>query len=59
MLRALFEGQAFRVLEAVDGHEGLTLAQTQRPDCVLLDIRMPGMSGFEVLERLSEDPRTR
>jgi len=59
MLRALFEGRAFRVLEAADGHEGLALAQSQRPDCVLLDIRMPGISGFEVLERLSEDPRTR
>jgi len=59
MLRTLFEGQAYRVLEAADGVEGLALAQSQRPDCVLLDIRMPGISGFEVLERLSDDPRTR
>ncbi len=35
------------------------LAQSQRPDCVLLDVLMPGLSGFEVLARLSQDPRTR
>jgi len=59
MVRALFEGQAYRVIEAGDGAEGLALAQSQRPDCVLLDVRMPGVSGFDVLDRLSEDPRTR
>jgi signal transduction histidine kinase len=59
MVRALFEGQAYRVLEAADGHEGLAVAQGQHPDCVLLDVRMPGLSGFDVLDRLSEDPRTR
>ena len=59
MVRALFEGQGYRVLEASDGVDGLALAQSQRPDCVLLDVRMPGISGFDVLDRLSEDPRTR
>ncbi len=59
MVRALFEGQAYRVLEAGDGVQGLALAQTQRPDCVLLDVRMPGLSGFDVLDRLNQDPRTR
>jgi signal transduction histidine kinase len=59
MVRALFEGQAYRVIEAEDGTEGLALAQTQRPDCVLLDVRMPGLSGYEVLDHLSRDPRTR
>ena len=59
MVRALFEGQGYRVIEAGDGLEGLAMAQSQRPDCVLLDVRMPGISGFDVLDRLSEDPRTR
>ena len=59
MVRALFEGQSYRVLEAGDGETGLEIARTQRPDCVLLDVRMPGLSGFEVLARLSADPRTR
>jgi signal transduction histidine kinase len=59
MVRALFEGEAYRVIEAADGTEGLALAQSQHPDCVLLDIRMPGVSGFDVLERMNRDPRTR
>ena len=59
MVRALFEGQSYRVVEAGNGEEGLAVAQAQRPDCVLLDVVMPGLSGFEVLERLNQDPRTR
>ena len=59
MVRALFEGQGYRVIEAEDGTEGLALAQAHRPDCVLLDVRMPGLSGFDVLDQLSADPRTR
>ena len=59
MVRALFEGHGYRVIDAADGADGLAIAQSQRPDCVLLDVRMPGLSGFDVLERLSEDPRTR
>jgi signal transduction histidine kinase len=59
MVRALFESQGYRVLEAADGDEGLAIAQSHRPDCVLLDVRLPGMSGFDVLDHLSQDPRTR
>jgi two-component system sensor histidine kinase/response regulator len=59
MVRALFEGLSYRVVEACNGEEGLAVAQAQRPDCVLLDVVMPGLSGFEVLERLNQDPRTR
>ncbi len=33
--------------------------QAERPDCILLDLEMPGLGGFEVLERLEQDPRTR
>jgi DNA-binding NarL/FixJ family response regulator len=38
--------------EAGDGHEALRLAETTRPDIVLLDIGMPGMNGLEVLARV-------
>lgn len=47
------------MIEAADGPEGLALVETDRPDCILLDLVMPGLSGFEVLERLQTDPRTR
>ncbi|GAB3209478.1 response regulator [Marinactinospora thermotolerans] len=41
------------VAEAADGGEALRLAQELRPDVSLLDIRMPGLSGLEVVRRLS------
>jgi CheY-like chemotaxis protein/anti-sigma regulatory factor (Ser/Thr protein kinase) len=43
------------ILEAYDGPEGLDLAQKHRPDLILLDIALPRMDGFTVLERIRED----
>lgn len=47
------------VISAVDGEEGLRLAQRERPDLVLLDLLMPRLSGVEVLRALKADPVTR
>jgi DNA-binding response OmpR family regulator len=44
--------EGFKVLEAHDGTSGIEIAINQRPDLILLDIRMPEMSGFEMLKRL-------
>jgi PAS domain S-box-containing protein len=46
------------VLRAHGGREALDLAQTEVPDLIVLDLMMPGMSGFEVAEALSRDSRT-
>ena len=43
---------------AETGHEGLALARDLRPDIILLDINLPGMSGFELKARLDVDPLT-
>ena len=59
LVQYLFDGPEYRVLEAADGVTGLARAQKERPDCILLDLNMPGLTGFEVLERLEADPRTR
>ncbi|MFC8448979.1 response regulator transcription factor [Kitasatospora sp. NPDC057223] len=40
------------VERAVDGHQGLALARTRRPDLLVLDLMLPGMDGLEVLRRL-------
>lgn len=45
--------RGYTVSLAFDGHEGLAALLSQRPDLVLCDINMPGMSGFEVLEKLT------
>lgn len=58
LLRYLFEA-TYRVLEAADGTQALALVHRESVDCILLDISMPGLSGFDVLERLEADPRTR
>jgi CheY-like chemotaxis protein len=58
LLRMLFESH-YRVIGIDNGPEGLAVAERERPDCILLDLQMPGMSGFEVLERLQDDPRMR
>ncbi|HEX6926824.1 MAG TPA: ATP-binding protein [Longimicrobiaceae bacterium] len=46
------------VATAENGEEGLRLAREWCPDVIVLDVYMPGLDGFEVVERLKEDPRT-
>ena len=48
----------YRVLEAVDGAEGLAVALGQRPDVIVMDLCMPRMDGWEAIRRLRADPRT-
>lgn len=43
---------------ASNGEEGLRAARVSAPDVILLDLLMPGMSGFEVAEQLKDDPKT-
>ncbi|CAN5480585.1 response regulator transcription factor [soil metagenome] len=49
-LRMLLEKQGFRVLQARDGQHGTNLVYQQRPDLVILDMMMPRMGGYPVLE---------
>ena len=48
-----------RVITARDGPAGLEAVRRNRPSAVLLDIRLPGMDGWEVLTALKQDPDTR
>jgi CheY-like chemotaxis protein len=50
--------RAYRMIAASDGHEGLRLAQELVPDAILLDVMMPEMDGWELLQRLRIHPRT-
>ena len=59
VIRYLFDEANVRLLEAPDGTTGLALARREKPDCILLDLTMPGLSGFEVLEQLEADPGMR
>lgn len=54
--RANLEGYGYEVISAVDGSEALARIKRERPDLVILDILMPEMDGWEVLERIESDP---
>ena len=61
LLEALYEiflMNDHRVLKATGGEIGLELAKTHRPDLVICDHRMAGMSGYEVLRELRDSPET-
>jgi two-component system nitrogen regulation response regulator NtrX len=51
-LRMTLEYEGYECILAATGQEGLTLAEREAPDLVLLDVKMPGMDGLEVLDRL-------
>jgi DNA-binding response OmpR family regulator len=59
LCRVNLEAEKMIVLEAEEGPSGLELARTERPDVILLDVMMPAMDGWEVLQRLLEDEATR
>lgn len=59
MLNAYFRIQGYEVLTVNWGEDGIRACQTNRPDIVILDIRLPDTDGFEVARRLREDRRTR
>ncbi len=54
MYSTKFEMEGFEVMIAKDGEEGLDAILNQKPDLVLLDILLPKMNGFDLLEKLKE-----
>lgn len=54
-----FKAFACEIFEASDGVEGLTVAQRERPDIIILDLTMPIMDGVEMLTKLKADPDLR
>ena len=59
LVRASLEPEGWTVLGAATGQEGLALIRERKPSAVLLDLLMPGMDGFEVVEALRADPGTK
>jgi DNA-binding response OmpR family regulator len=55
-MRAVLENRGYRVLVARDGNAGLTVAERENPDLLILDMMMPKKSGFLVLEKLKSRP---
>lgn len=58
MLSQMLERYGFQTLVAMDGYETLAIARREKPGLILLDLRMPGMDGYEALVRLKQDMET-
>jgi signal transduction histidine kinase/DNA-binding response OmpR family regulator len=58
VVRQLLAKTPLRILEAVNGQKGLALADGEQPTAILLDLEMPEISGFDVLDRLKHNPIT-
>ncbi len=61
LMRMILEKVNFSVSESEDGSSGLTAAREVKPDLILLDVMMPGLSGFDVLQqiRIEKDSQLR
>lgn len=58
MLSTRLSKRGYKVSTASDGNKAIELAKRERPDIVLLDVMMPGKSGWEVARALKQDPVT-
>ncbi len=58
LFQKMLEKNGFETLVADSGEEGLRKAKTSRPDCILMDVVMPGMNGFQATRKLTQDSDT-
>lgn len=58
MIRRILESQRrFEIVEAISGVDGLAMIRSETPDLIILDLNMPDMDGFEVMETVKADPQ--
>ncbi len=57
-IQLLLENEGLSLLNAPNGTKGIQLAQQHLPDAIILDVELPGISGFDVAVSLSKDPLT-
>jgi signal transduction histidine kinase/CheY-like chemotaxis protein len=57
LLTDVLQSRGFQVTPAYNGHQGIQLAIEKKPDIIVLDLMMPDVTGFEVVQRLREHPR--
>ena len=59
IVRDLLTSVSYEVIEAITGEDGLRMAETHRPDLILMDIQLPGLDGYEVTRRIKANPALR
>jgi two-component system cell cycle response regulator DivK len=58
IVRQLLSRTSYRLIEAVDGEQGVAAAHNELPDLILMDIQLPKVSGLEATRQLRADPKT-
>jgi two-component system cell cycle response regulator DivK len=58
LARDVLQAKGYSTLEAVTGEDGVRIAKESKPDLVLMDIQLPGISGIEALKALRNDAQT-
>jgi len=58
MLSRRLQRRGYEVAMALDGQEGIAMAQSERPDLILMDISLPIVDGWEALRRIKASPET-
>jgi two-component system cell cycle response regulator DivK len=58
LVKRIFRPDSYNVIEAWSGNQGLSIAESQNVDLILLDINLPDMDGFEVARRLRSSKKT-
>ena len=59
LFQNMLEKSGFDTLVADSGEEGIRQAQKSHPDCILMDVVMPGMNGFQATRKLTQDAATK
>ena len=59
LMEMTLKDKGYTLFRAIDGLEDLAIAERERPDLILMDIRLPRMSGFEVARRIRANPELR
>ncbi|GMR17279.1 MAG: twitching motility response regulator PilH [Gammaproteobacteria bacterium] len=58
LFQEMLEKNGFATLVADSGEDGIRQAQSAQPDCILMDVVMPGMNGFQATRKLTQDAKT-
>ena len=59
IMRDLLTSAGYEMIEAVTGEDGVTMAERERPDLILMDIQLPGIDGYETTRRIKANPALR